>query len=353
MATSVIQDKEANIIGAPFAVEQQIDPFRKARLTQVFISRDPKDKEVYEQSKALALTKVGLEKLAIGASMTFRTEKIISSQHYAQVIVEGFWTNASGETVSDKKTAELDLEVTKSEIFSKPIKVWDSAQRKMVTISSPTEFQKKEDEEKKMAEYNQIRKFKIPLCESKAKNRVIRSLLGIKNVYTAEELAKPFVFPVVSFSPDFTDPEIKHAVIQKFLGNNDALFGARVPNVGVIETPAPEISSLSEGLEKEYSEIVEDFGDEAQYETPEIVEEETPAPVQPVKEEVRNTSPYGTENPVCATCGSSTTFRSGTNPETKKYWEAYFCDAKCGAKPNFQIVKTPPQEEVLFDNPDF
>jgi len=239
-AMAVMRNANANIVGAPTAVSQQIDPFRKATLTQVFISPNPDDKEVYEQGKELALTKVGLEKLAIGASMKFRTIESVSTVDYCKVVVEGLWTNANGETIGDKKTSEIYLDDIKDEIMSRPKKkAWDT-------------------DEKRMNEFRQFRRFKLQRCESSAKNRVIRSLLGLKNTYTAQELTKPFAFPVVHFAPDFSDPEIKQAAIQKFMGQSETLYGADTENQSLPEPVAPVAQEIPENVAPETGEIIAD-----------------------------------------------------------------------------------------------
>lgn len=63
------------------------------------------------------------------------------------------------------------------------------------------------------------------LCESKAKNRVIRAALGISS-YTVEEARKPFVFPVLRWVPPADNPMIQAMIAAKELGLANELFGA-------------------------------------------------------------------------------------------------------------------------------
>jgi hypothetical protein len=302
-ALRVLRNENANIIGAPVRAEQQIDPFRKARLIEVFISSDLSKKEVYAQSGGLALTKVALEKLAIAASMTFRTVEIKSDREYCRATVEGFWTNSSGETISDRKTAELDLDVLQDELGN--------------------------TDPKKVKEFQQVRKFKIPLTESKAKNRVIRSLLGLKSTYTAEELSKPFTFPVVAFSPDFNDPEIKNAVIQKFLGSGDALFGG-VPKMERL----PEVEQVFDIPEAPESLEYEDFFDG-------VEEVAKPTPSAPVAQEQYPEPPEESAiTEPCPKCGVMMIYREGKRKDGTP-WTGLFCpknrkdDPQCDQEPKW------------------
>jgi len=61
------------------------------------------------------------------------------------------------------------------------------------------------------------------LCETKAMQRAIRTL-GIRQVYTVEELKKPFLIVRFSFTPDMADPEIKKAVTLQAMGGIGALY---------------------------------------------------------------------------------------------------------------------------------
>ncbi len=66
------------------------------------------------------------------------------------------------------------------------------------------------------------RKNIVALAESKAKNRVIRALLGLKQSYKPAELKKPFL--VMKIVPDMNDPEVKRMVQAQMLGMEKFLF---------------------------------------------------------------------------------------------------------------------------------
>lgn len=61
-------------------------------------------------------------------------------------------------------------------------------------------------------------------CETKALLRALRAALGLKGSYTPQELGKPFAVALVVLNT--TDPELKHALIQRYATGHDALFGS-------------------------------------------------------------------------------------------------------------------------------
>lgn len=59
-----------------------------------------------------------------------------------------------------------------------------------------------------------------------AKLRVIRALLGVKGTYTKEELKKNFAIPTVVFSPDYTDPTVRQAMLSQGISSVNNMFGS-------------------------------------------------------------------------------------------------------------------------------
>lgn len=71
-----------------------------------------------------------------------------------------------------------------------------------------------------------LRKTAAEKAMTGAINRVIRALTGLKGQYTLEELKKPFAIPRVTFSPDYTDPEVRSAMISQGMNSIGSLFGS-------------------------------------------------------------------------------------------------------------------------------
>ena len=56
--------------------------------------------------------------------------------------------------------------------------------------------------------------------------RVIRALTGLKSQYTKKELEKPFAIPRVTFSPDYSDPEVRRAMLDQGMNAVSNMFGS-------------------------------------------------------------------------------------------------------------------------------
>ena len=55
----------------------------------------------------------------------------------------------------------------------------------------------------------------------------------MKGQYTKKELQKPFAIPRVTFSPDYTDPEVRKAMLSQGMNSIGSLFGA-TPTIAAI-----------------------------------------------------------------------------------------------------------------------
>ena len=72
----------------------------------------------------------------------------------------------------------------------------------------------------------QLRKTAAEKAMTGAILRVVRALIGMKGQYTKVELAKPFVVSRVTFSPDYSDPEVRHAMLDQGMNAVGNMFGS-------------------------------------------------------------------------------------------------------------------------------
>ena len=124
-------------------------------------------------------------------------------------------------------------------------------------------------------------------AQSKAANRAIRAALGVKGSYEWGESEKPFVFPVLQFAPDMSDPMIRRMVAAKELGVIDNLFGAQA---------AAEIASHDRGEVIDGTALPPQIGQADEPMQSAHVEDEEPAGEEPA---VRTSYPAGH----CCECG--------------------------------------------------
>lgn len=76
-----------------------------------------------------------------------------------------------------------------------------------------------------MVNMSQLRKTWAEKAMTGAKLRVIRALLGVKGTYTKEELKKNFAIPTVVFSPDYSDPYVRRAMLEQGMNSVNNMFG--------------------------------------------------------------------------------------------------------------------------------
>lgn len=136
-----------------------------------------------------------------------------------------------------------------------------------------------------------------------AKLRVIRALLGVKGTYTKRELQKNFAIPTVIFSPDYSDPMVRQAMLTQGMGSINNMFGMdslpvkRVDfdndNIYDVEADIPNPAFVSESQDDDYSE---------DYRQSDVVEEYTPEPThqEPVRSEAVQETGYQ-----CSSCGET------------------------------------------------
>lgn len=70
-----------------------------------------------------------------------------------------------------------------------------------------------------------LRKTASEKAQTGAILRVIRALLGIKGTYQLQELKKPFAVPTVTFSPDYSDANVRQAMLQQGMSSMGNMFG--------------------------------------------------------------------------------------------------------------------------------
>jgi hypothetical protein len=151
------------------------------------------------------------------------------------------------------------------------------------------------DEKAKAAtvkQYEQAFAFRAAHTESKALNRAIREALMIKSTYRIEDLKKPFAVPVIS--PNFDDPQLKSAMIERFAAGDNLLFGDAAPKQLTNTLPADTVIPADESEPEIPEDVMELPPDEA-----------FPAEIEPEKIE-------------CQECGA--VLESFQDPATGRVW---------------------------------
>lgn len=91
-----------------------------------------------------------------------------------------------------------------------------------------------------------LRKTASEKAQTGAILRVIRALLGIKGTYQLQELKKPFAVPTVTFSPDYSDANVRQAMLQQGMSSMGNMFGT-------VSVPLAELPFEAETFKDSFS----------------------------------------------------------------------------------------------------
>ncbi len=243
--------KGYNVV-VPFEIrDDRIDPFHVFRIAVVQINPNPDYGEVWPIGKReiggkwvtmLALAKPALEKIGIAAGIIWdpdRTRRLDdhSDPDYVEFQAVGLFRGPDGQWRTIHGTKELDLRVIEEEVRDEQWTKMNSPGWKLPEKYSYLKGKSKEEilEFLVRREMLQWRRHKVARAETGAKLRALRSL-GIKSAYTPDELAKPFVFVRVDYSPDWDRQDVRevaekaHAAFMKDLYGSPALpTGEEIP----------------------------------------------------------------------------------------------------------------------------
>jgi hypothetical protein len=257
------QDEGYNIL-TPAITLEGLSKYHKATVETVSLSPDPDYGDVYKDrnsKNAFIVKKQGLDKLAVLAGILWPDQtgsrRVDDKKDPNYIAFEAFGAirKSDGQLVPVKAYYDMDLIAHEDDL-----------------VHSYREKGQKGDyakHGKELEEYvaycvgrdmRQIRKHRAARCESGARNRVIRALLGLKNKYTKVELQKPFVAVRITYQPDYDDPEVKRIVTMMSLGAQSTIFGMNTPPLQLPGTPPKDTYNGD-------AEVVEANGVETEVET--------------------------------------------------------------------------------------
>lgn len=216
------QHQGANIL-MPSTMIGGLSEFHTPVIEIVQLSANPSDGDVYKdtQSGKFRLTKQALVKLANCAGISwhpYETKRVDnrSDRNYVAYQAVGGIRKADGSSIAFKAEYDMDFEVIQEELTN---------QYTAKAQTGSDEHKKKYIEDSVKREILFKRKHKVKLCESGAMNRVIRSLLGLKNGYTAAELSKPFVTVRIVIRPDYTDKDVRRQMMSAAVKSMTGIYG--------------------------------------------------------------------------------------------------------------------------------
>lgn len=220
----------------PVKTLQEISPIHTVIINEVKINPDPAAKDVYKEVESgdLALTKIALSKLMAAANIQVVDSRPVTPQKCQRCI------EAAGKT----KLAPRCGGCPSADDVAHQVTIAVPEPSGTFRLIKGTKELRMEDERARMKEgqFKRFFPFRTEHCETRALNRALREGLMIKGTYKPEELQKPFVIALIV--PNFNDPDMKKAMVQRYASGASDLFG--VP--AQIESPAAgSVQALPDG----------------------------------------------------------------------------------------------------------
>lgn len=187
----------------------------------------------------LAPTKTLLNKLAAAGGVTWLDSRRVDDRrhpHYVEWTVTAQMTLPDGSVRRETSSKTIDMREDTGDGRGSDL------QRVITTAERARDGQGRDP----AREIEQVRMFLQEHAESKAKNRCIRALLGLRTSYSRQQLQRPFA--VAKLVPDPQDPFAQRAVVANVLGATRALFGPPpTPEPPIVDASFDESSSAAEG----------------------------------------------------------------------------------------------------------
>lgn len=213
--------------------------------------------------------------------------------------------------IRDWKAAKSAADMFKGEWYEDPEKLnkWNKPEKYYVIADCDRE---KYIERSILVNMTLLRKTASEKAQTGAILRVIRALLGIKGTYQLQELKKPFAVPTVTFSPDYSDANVRQAMLQQGMSSMGNMFGATSapPAALPFATEAfadsfdPEENLDNPAFVSEHSADEENYADDYRQEEPEREQEHREPPAQQETGQEESTGYF------CDECGKEITERA-------------------------------------------
>lgn len=208
----------ANLICAPPVVIRTATVFTPVA-DVITLSMEKGGGDVYQQFSGgkYILTSRALAKLAWSAGVswdpdfTMRTDNG-NNRDYVSFNARGQMRRFDGSIATEQEVYDLDMMVVEE----------DTREQCLLKNMSPAETEKKVRKEMIAA-----RKHKLKKCETSAKSRVIRKLLGVKGEYTVDEMRKPFVVYRYIVVPNYDDPFIQRKLREAAVLSITGVYGGQ------------------------------------------------------------------------------------------------------------------------------
>lgn len=305
---SVLNQKNNYNLAIPFVESQQINPYYKLSVSLLCVDTNPNASQIFKVgSRSLgnnryedlySLTKPFLQRLATEAGIQFApgsgdVVKMDENTWKASAFGALRLPDGSVRTSNNFKVIDLLTEERKYRLAYEEKAVKGITDKRAAKAAAGKYAGQWQGEMFVVAEQDRGKYIESSLLDAMAQLRsnapqkaatgailrVIRDLLGIKGMYSMEELKKPFAVARMSFSPDYNDPLIKQMMLQQCMQSVGNLFGNVQPVMQTISIP--QSSDAEEDIDLPADPISEDSGQQETYQqTPPAQDQQSSPPMQ-------------------------------------------------------------------------
>lgn len=263
---SVLNQRNNYNLAIPFVESQQINPYYKLSVSLLYVDTNPNASQIFKVgSRSLgnnryeelySLTKPFLQRLATEAGIQFApgsgdVVKMDENTWKASAFGALRLPDGSVRTSNNFKVIDLLTEERKYRLAYEEKAVKGITDKRAAKTAAGKYAGQWQGEAFIVAEQDRGKYIECSLLDAMAQLRsnapqkaatgailrVIRDLLGIKGMYSMDELKKPFAVARMSFSPDYNDPLIKQMMLQQCMQSVGNLFGNIQPVMQTISIP--------------------------------------------------------------------------------------------------------------------
>lgn len=225
------RSKGANLL-LPSTNIEYLSEFHAPVIDKCYLSPNPDEGDVYpasykEDCNEFRIAAQGLRKISMAAGVVWhplycKRLDDRKDRNYVAYQAMGGIKKSDGSVIWWKGEYDLDFEVIKEELY-------EQYHQKSKNWSKSDDVKKGFVESSVRRDMIFKRKHKLKLAETGAMNRVVRSILALKNHYTKAELQNPFVAVRIVMQPDYSNKDVRAAFMKAAIESTTNIYGGTEP----------------------------------------------------------------------------------------------------------------------------
>ena len=225
------RSKGANLL-LPTTNVEYLSEFHAPVIDKCFLSANPDEGDVYpakytDDCNEFRVAAQGLRKISMTAGIVWHPLHCKrlddrKDRNYVAYQAMGGIKKSDGSVIWWKGEYDLDFEVLEEELY-------EQYRQKCKNWNKPEDVKQGFVESSVRRDMIFKRKHKLKLAETGSMNRVVRSILALKNHYTKAELQNPFVAVRIVMQPDYSNKDVRAAFQRAAIESTTNIYGDAEP----------------------------------------------------------------------------------------------------------------------------